>query len=125
MRFLGIDASGDVLDIAVVQDGKILSQSKSEGKRDHSKNIALKVQETMQSSGLTFVDLDCFVAVNSPGSYTGLRIGAAIAKGLAFGVNKPVYGVDSKTDWDKIEKFNELKLEYINDKWGVEPKARL
>ena len=53
------------------------------------------ISSLLQEQGLRVSDLDAIAIVNGPGSFTGLRIGAGVAQGLAFGVNIPITGVSS------------------------------
>jgi len=61
--------------------------------RGHQERLATLVQETMQAAGVAFADVDRIGVTVGPGSFTGLRVGLAFAKGLGLALNKPCIGV--------------------------------
>jgi tRNA threonylcarbamoyladenosine biosynthesis protein TsaB len=71
----------------------ILKEQKDMG--DHAEKLTLYIQELMQSADLPLSALDAIAVSKGPGSYTGLRIGVSVAKGLCFSLNKPLLAVDT------------------------------
>lgn len=61
----------------------------------HAESLMPSIQEVMQTAGVLTSDLDGVVIGEGPGSYTGLRIGTSLAKGICFGLTIPLYAVDS------------------------------
>lgn len=61
----------------------------------HAESLLPSIQEVIQTAGILTSDLDGVVIGEGPGSYTGLRIGTSLAKGICFGLNTPLYAVDS------------------------------
>lgn len=95
MRILGIESAGTVASVALVEDGVVLCDFTINGKYTHSKTIMpmLEAIKTIGDSDLSEVDA---IAVSAgPGSYTGLRIGASTAKGLAQVWDVPIVGVST------------------------------
>jgi tRNA threonylcarbamoyladenosine biosynthesis protein TsaB len=78
---------------AVVRDGAVLSKIVDPMQRGHQERIAGMTGELMASANLTFADLDRIAVTVGPGSFTGLRIGLAFAKGLGVALDIPCVGV--------------------------------
>lgn len=91
MKLLSIDASGKTAACAVTEDGAVLTQSFTESGLTHSQTLLPLVDNVLKLSGLTMNDIDALAVTVGPGSFTGLRIGAALTMGLAG--DRPVYPV--------------------------------
>lgn len=83
MTLLCVDASGKSAAVAVEEDGQILSDGFENSGFTHSETLLPLIDSTLQKAGRTIEDIDEFAVTNGPGSFTGLRIGAALVKGLA------------------------------------------
>ena len=81
--WLALDTATDVASVAIGRDGKVLAGAHSQGARRHAAEILRLVDLTLANPGLRPADLDGIVVGDGPGSFTGLRIGWATAKGLA------------------------------------------
>ena len=82
--------------VALFSNGKVLrSKSKQEEGYSHAENIMSFVDEVVSSSGLYKTDLDAISVSGGPGSYTGLRIGVATAKGICHALSIPLIAVDT------------------------------
>lgn len=90
---LGIDTATDVCAVAIVCDGVTLAEARVAVPRSHATRLALLVQETLQHARLAAADLDAIAVSAGPGSYTGLRIGASLARGLALATGARLVGV--------------------------------
>lgn len=95
MIILGIEAAAKVAGVAVLKDGVILSQESSNAGLTHSQTLLPMIDETLSKAGLSVEEVDYIALTNGPGSFTGLRIGAATAKGLAMGCGARVIAVDT------------------------------
>ena len=84
MVTLGIDSTAKSASSAVVRDGVLLSDRFVNVGLTHSVTLLTLCEEAVKGAGLTFGDLDCIAVNAGPGSFTGVRIGVALAKGLAF-----------------------------------------
>lgn len=87
---LHIDTSTDKSTVAICGDGKPLAFRNSEEARNHAGSINLMINEVMAQANIKLVELSAIAACGGPGSYTGLRIGVATAKGLCYALNKPL-----------------------------------
>ncbi len=82
MTILGIDTSGKTASCAVYRDGIVLGQTTVYTKLTHSQVILPFIERLLSDTELTIGDMDLIAVSNGPGSYTGLRIGVALVKGL-------------------------------------------
>ncbi len=76
-------------------DGKRMYERFLEAERSHSKKLLPMCQSVLSEAGLTMSHVDAIACTRGPGSFTGVRIGVGVAKGLAFGQNLPIYAVSS------------------------------
>ena len=90
MKILGIDSSGMVASVAIVQDDVIIAEYTMNHKKTHSETLLPMIDEIVKTSETKLEELDAIAIAAGPGSFTGLRIGAATAKGLAMAVEKPI-----------------------------------
>ncbi len=95
MRILAIDTSGPACGAAVVEEGRVLSEETVQNKNTHSANLMLLIEEVLRAAGTALAEVDGIACVVGPGSFTGVRIGAATAKGLAHGSGKPCIPVNA------------------------------
>jgi len=79
--------------VAVMDDEKLLGEYSINNKKTHSQKLMVMVNEIMKNLDLKPSDIDVFAASIGPGSFTGLRIGVATAKAMAYAMSKPVVGV--------------------------------
>lgn len=93
MKILGIDTSGVAASAAIVEDGKLLSEEVLNHKLTHSQTIMPLVDEVIKKTETDIKTIDYIACSQGPGSFTGLRIGVATAKGLALGLNKKIIPV--------------------------------
>jgi len=82
LTILGIDTSGKTASCAVYRDGIVLGQTTVYTKLTHSQVILPFIEKLLSDTELTVADMDLIAVSNGPGSYTGLRIGVALVKGL-------------------------------------------
>jgi len=104
MKLLSISTSSDVLSLSLVENNKLIASFESDGNRRHAELIAPEIKNLMEKTGLKFSDLNGLCVNLGPGSFTGLRVGLSIAKGIAFGSNLKLYGYTN---------FEELLLQAI------------
>jgi len=89
MKILGIDTSTKILSLGVYDNGKIYEYDVEFSKK-HSSLAIVSIQKVFQALGWELSDLDYLACGLGPGSFTGVRIGVATIKGLAFALNKPI-----------------------------------
>lgn len=95
MKELLVDTSNEALSIALIDDGKILADYVAKGHRNHSIALMPMLVKIMEAAQWQPEDIDQFVIAKGPGSYTGLRIGMATLKTMAYTLNKPLKVVSS------------------------------
>ena len=95
MLLLAVESSAGPASVAVLEDGKILGESFVNTKQTHSQTLLPMVQELLRALGKSCAEMDLFAVSNGPGSFTGVRIGVACVKGLAFVNNTPCCGVST------------------------------
>ena len=89
MKILAIETSAKSVSAAVVENGVPLASAYQNMGLTHSRTLMPLVDGMLSAAGLRVQDMDLLAAANGPGSFTGLRIGVAAAKGLAWPGNKP------------------------------------
>lgn len=92
---LSIETGTNVCSVALSENGELKSLRESGEGRDHAKNLGLFVSEVLVENDLEVSDLDAIAIGSGPGSYTGLRIGVSLAKGLCFAGDKPLISISS------------------------------
>jgi tRNA threonylcarbamoyladenosine biosynthesis protein TsaB len=95
MKILAIDTSGPVCGAAVLDGERVLSEYTTMNKNTHSTNLMPMAEAALTSAGCCLGDMEAIAAVTGPGSFTGVRIGVATAKGLAHGAGIPCIPVDA------------------------------
>ncbi|MFN3512407.1 MAG: tRNA (adenosine(37)-N6)-threonylcarbamoyltransferase complex dimerization subunit type 1 TsaB [Phenylobacterium sp.] len=95
MRILALDTCLSACSAAVVEDGRVRASLSEAMARGHQERLAPLVAEVVAASGMTFADLDRIAVTVGPGSFTGLRVGLAFAKGLGAALGVPVVGIGS------------------------------
>ncbi|MEQ8334804.1 tRNA (adenosine(37)-N6)-threonylcarbamoyltransferase complex dimerization subunit type 1 TsaB [Nisaea sp.] len=90
---LGIDSSTGACSIALCRGGAVLAHFREDMARGQSERLAPMAEAGLAAAGLNFQDLDAIAVTRGPGSFTGLRIGMAFAKGLGQALGIPVLGV--------------------------------
>jgi tRNA threonylcarbamoyladenosine biosynthesis protein TsaB len=95
MRILTIDTSGAHGSVALCEDEKVLVQRSERTKAGHSTFLLPALSELLAETGWKINDLDRIVCVSGPGSFAGIRVGIASAKGLSFATGVPIVGVGS------------------------------
>lgn len=94
MRVLALDTSTDYLSLALWLDGSVLAHD-TRAVQQHSELILPAVEALLAEGGVALAALDGVAFGAGPGGFTGLRIGCAVAQGLAFGAELPVVGISS------------------------------
>ena len=95
MKILVIDTSGPVCGTAVMDEEKVYSEFTAQNKNTHSASLMPMIEAALNAAGTEISGLDAVAAVTGPGSFTGVRIGVATAKGLAHGAGLPCIPVDA------------------------------
>ena len=92
---LHIETATNVCSVALSKNGLLLSVQETSFKNAHSSVLTIFIEDVLKSAGIKLVDIDAFAVSEGPGSYTGLRIGVATAKGLCYSLDKPLISVST------------------------------
>ena len=95
MRLLALDSSGLVASVAVLENDGLLAEYSVNYKKTHSQTLLPMLDEVMRMLGIPKGGLDAIAIAEGPGSFTGLRIGAAAAKGLGLALQIPIIPVET------------------------------
>lgn len=93
MKILGLDSSGLVASVAVVEDDNLLGEYTVNYKKTHSQTLLPMLDAVAKMIDLDLSTIDAIAIAGGPGSFTGLRIGSATAKGLGLALDKPIVNV--------------------------------
>lgn len=93
MKVLAIESSGNVASVAIASEEKVLAEITTDSKKTHSQTLLPMIDEILRKSECTVADMDFIAISKGPGSFTGLRIGSATAKGMAFAAEKEIVEV--------------------------------
>lgn len=95
MRILAFESSAKAASVAVLEDGKLLGEYFQNSGQTHSRTLMKMAEDLLVNCDLTAKDIDACACAAGPGSFTGIRIGVAAAKGFAWGRELPLYGVST------------------------------
>lgn len=95
MKILAIEASGLTAGCAVAEDEKLIGEYNLQYQKTHSQTLVPMLEELKRALELDLTTIDAIAITKGPGSFTGLRIGAATAKGIALALDKPILPVST------------------------------
>lgn len=87
---LHIDTASAVASVSIARDGKSIGCTENKLVNEHASFLQPAIKNMLNDAGISLTETDAIAVVNGPGSYTGLRVGLASAKGLCFALNKPL-----------------------------------
>ena len=93
MRILAMDSSGLPASAAVMENGTLLAEYTVNFRMTHSQTLLPMIDAIMKMTGMRPEDLDAVAIAGGPGSFTGLRIGSATAKGIGLAMNIPIIAI--------------------------------
>ena len=93
MKILGLDSSGIVASAAIVEDDVLIAEYTVNYKKTHSQTLLPMLDEIAKMTELDLNSIDAIAVAAGPGSFTGLRIGSATAKGLGLALKKPLIAI--------------------------------
>ncbi len=93
MKILGIESASLVASVAVVEDTVTLAEYTTNYKKTHSQTLLPMIDQMMDMLGMDLSEMDAIAVSGGPGSFTGLRIGSATAKGFGLALDKPLIHV--------------------------------
>ena len=95
MLILAFETSAKAASVALLEDGKLLGESYQNTGLTHSQTIMVMAEDLLKQCGRTVADVTAVAVANGPGSFTGIRIGVAAAKGFAWGAELPCVGAST------------------------------
>lgn len=95
MKILALDSTAVVGSVALCKDSRMVAHYTLNTGNTHSQTLLPMIESALKCAEWEIDDLDLFAVSNGPGSFTGVRIGVATVKGLAFGKNIPCAGVST------------------------------
>ena len=95
MLILAFETSAKAASVALLEDGKLLGESYQNTGLTHSQTLMVMAENLLSQCGKTVEDVTAAAVAAGPGSFTGVRIGVAAAKGFAWGREIPCYGVST------------------------------
>jgi tRNA threonylcarbamoyladenosine biosynthesis protein TsaB len=100
-----LETATSLCSVALCDDTGVISLKESDESKSHAAMITVYIDEILKKHGMKVSDLEAVAVSKGPGSYTGLRIGVSVAKGLAFGADIPLIGVETT-----LSMYNGIKL---------------
>lgn len=95
MKILAFDSSNQPLSVAIIENENLLTEQTINVKRNHSIQLMPAIEEALKQAGTTLAEIDRVAVASGPGSYTGIRIAATIAKSLAWAQDIELVGISS------------------------------
>ena len=95
MLTLAFETSAKAASVALTENGKLLAESYQNTGLTHSQTLMVMAEDLLKQCGKTVADVTAVAVAEGPGSFTGVRIGVAAAKGFAWGGQIPCYGVST------------------------------
>ena len=92
---LNIETSTSVCSIALAKDGKLIDYKEINDDKSHAKVLTVFIQEIFSKNNIEISKLDAVSVSKGPGSYTGLRIGISVAKGICYGQEIPLIAINT------------------------------
>ena len=95
IRILALDSTAEVSSVCVCEGDKLICEITVNTGNTHSQTLLPAVEQTLKMAEMTVNDIDVFACSTGPGSFTGVRIGVATIKGIAYGKGKPCVSVST------------------------------
>ena len=95
MLILAFETTAKAGSVALLEDGKLLAESYQNTGLTHSQTLMVMAEDMLKQAGKTVADVTAVAVAEGPGSFTGVRIGVAAAKGFAWGGQIPCCGVST------------------------------
>ncbi|HEY0262434.1 MAG TPA: tRNA (adenosine(37)-N6)-threonylcarbamoyltransferase complex dimerization subunit type 1 TsaB [Chitinophagales bacterium] len=92
---LNIETSASLCSVCLAEDGKVIHEIRANEANQHAKILTLQIEQLFRETHKTLQQSDAIALSSGPGSYTGLRIGASVAKGLCYALDKPLIAVST------------------------------
>jgi tRNA threonylcarbamoyladenosine biosynthesis protein TsaB len=90
---INIDTATETAHVSIAKDGIVLQQLFNNNQMDHAGFLQAAIKDILSRAAISFTEVDAIAVTIGPGSYTGLRVGLASAKGLCYALNKPLISI--------------------------------
>jgi len=94
-KLLLIETATEVCGAAIAVEGEIVAMQENTDTQSHAMLLTLQIQQCVEESGIALHELDAVCVSRGPGSYTALRVGSSVAKGICYALDKPLIAVDT------------------------------
>lgn len=112
---LYIDTAGEKAIVGISKNEQLLAVEQNTTANTHASFVQVAIEKTLAIAALSMQDLDAIVVTMGPGSYTGLRVGLASAKGIAYALNKPLIGISTLALLAHVASKHPIVLNQTND----------
>jgi len=92
---LCLETATNLCSVALCNSAGVISLRESDEFKSHASMLTVFIDETLKENGIKASDLDAIAVSKGPGSYTGLRIGVSVAKGMAYAASLPLIGIET------------------------------
>lgn len=92
---INIDTATETAHVSLAENGRLLQVLNNEQQKDHAAFVQTGIQQLLNAAAIPFTAIDAVAVTAGPGSYTGLRVGMASAKGLCYAINKPLIAINT------------------------------
>ncbi|MEI8059339.1 MAG: tRNA (adenosine(37)-N6)-threonylcarbamoyltransferase complex dimerization subunit type 1 TsaB [Ferruginibacter sp.] len=96
---INIDTATENAFVNIAKDGQLIQVFQNDDQKDHGAFLQPVITKLLQSAGIDFSNIAAIAVTAGPGSYTGLRVGMASAKGLSYALNKPLITISTLALW--------------------------
>jgi len=94
-KILCIETATEICSVCLSHEGKTIALAETDKGFSHASTLTILIQKCLDEADLTLNDLDAVAISQGPGSYTGLRIGVSVAKGICYALDKPMIAIDT------------------------------
>jgi tRNA threonylcarbamoyladenosine biosynthesis protein TsaB len=115
---LNIETSTEVCSVSLAENGNLLHKKESAEGMNHSRLLTVFIDELFAESNISLKKLDAVAVSKGPGSYTGLRIGVSVAKGLCYGLEIPLISVNSLESLGIYAALNYMQFSEVKPESG-------
>lgn len=115
-KILLIETATEVCGAAIAVDGVVVALHENENSSEHAALLTLQIEACSKDSDIALHDLDAVAVSQGPGSYTSLRIGSSVAKGICYALDKPLIAVDTLQSlaWASREALRASRSDVLN-----------
>lgn len=93
MKILNIETATEICSVCLSENGEVISLRENCDGNQHSRVLTLLIEETMREAGFSLKQIDAVALTSGPGSYTSLRVGTSVAKGICYALDKPLIAI--------------------------------